>query len=248
MRRPGDEVAHRALDLGDAQHGGHVDGGRARLPVCGAASSFVAVSRTAYEPAGTPAATASVAVAVPPSAVAGAKPVRAIVPAAGAGVTEPIVSEVTVPSASVAETAAWPPSPACVGDRGRARHGDRRVVGRRGGVRAEPAERVGGEAVPLRRGIERVGAVRVAVGRPPPCAAACCRPCSRGRCPTRSRGRCRPARSRRRRSSPLRSATASSPLNHPAAVRLVGGGEDRGGCRGLRQDERRRRRRPSRSG
>ena len=51
---------------------------------------------------------------MPPSAVAGAKPVSAIVPAAGAGVTEPIVSEVTVPSASVAETAAVAAVPCAV--------------------------------------------------------------------------------------------------------------------------------------
>ena len=56
-----------------------------QVPVCGAASSFAAVSWTTYEPGGTPAATASVALAVPRRPSAGAKPVRAIVPAAGAG-------------------------------------------------------------------------------------------------------------------------------------------------------------------
>ena len=79
-----------------------------QLPVCGVASSFAASSSTAYEPAGTLASMFSVPVAVPPSADAGVTPVSEIEPAPGTGVTEPRVSEVTVPSGSVAEMAALP--------------------------------------------------------------------------------------------------------------------------------------------
>ena len=58
--------------------------------------------------------------------------------------------------------------------------------------------------------------------RPAPCGAGCCRPSRSGRCPTRCPGRSRPGRSRRLTVVPLRSTTASSPLNQPDAVRLVG--------------------------
>ena len=78
---------------------------------CGVVSSFAASSSTVYEPTGTFASTLKVPVAVPPSLEAGVTPVSAIEPAPGAGVTEPSVSEVTVPSRSVAEIGALPAVP-----------------------------------------------------------------------------------------------------------------------------------------
>ena len=64
-----------------------------------------------YVPTGTSASTLSIPLAVPPSAEAGVTSVSEIEPPAGAGVTGPNVSEVTVPSASVAEAAAVAPWP-----------------------------------------------------------------------------------------------------------------------------------------
>ena len=102
-----------------------------QAPVCGVASSFAAVSWHGVRPgrhAGGRRAT--VALAVPPSAVAGAKPVSVIVPAAGAGVTEPIVSEVDDRLVGVGGgDRGGGRRPLRGRDRGRARHGDRRVVG-----------------------------------------------------------------------------------------------------------------------
>jgi hypothetical protein len=78
------------------------------------ASSLVAVTLTAYEPAGTPASTVTVASAVPPTAAAGVKAVRAIVPAAGAGETPVTSTSTTVPSGSVAVTTRLAAVPATV--------------------------------------------------------------------------------------------------------------------------------------
>jgi hypothetical protein len=64
-----------------------------------------------YVPRSTSASTLNVPVAVPPSSVAGVTPVSAIEPAAGVGVTDVSASEVTVPSASVAETGAAAEAP-----------------------------------------------------------------------------------------------------------------------------------------
>jgi hypothetical protein len=75
-----------------------------QLPVCGGSSTFVAWTATVYVPAGTASLTTTVAVAVPPVVDAGTTSIRLMEPGAGAGVTESIAREVTVPSRSVAET------------------------------------------------------------------------------------------------------------------------------------------------
>ncbi len=67
-------------------------------------SSSVDVMVTAYVPAGTAALTVTVALAVPPSTMAGVKAVRLIVPAAGVGVTFVRARSTIVSSASVAVT------------------------------------------------------------------------------------------------------------------------------------------------
>ncbi len=75
-----------------------------QTPVCGDASEFVAMTWTAYEPAGTEASTVIVALAVPPTAPAGVSEPSVIDPGAGDGFTFVTWMLTTVPSASLAVT------------------------------------------------------------------------------------------------------------------------------------------------
>ena len=99
--------------------------------------------------------------AVPPTAPAGVTPVREIEPDAGVGETGPSVSDVTVPSVSVAETAAVAALPWSTESDG----GHVTTTGALPPVTVcepSPSNVSVRKAVPLDRRIERVRAVRVA--------------------------------------------------------------------------------------